>query len=104
MANLKVEFLEEAIAEARAAREWYEARSRAAGGAFMAELDQTLEQIAEFPEAGTPYFNSTRRRLLRRFPFSVVYRKERRKLEVVAVAHSSRRPGYWQERMRKLRT
>ena len=103
MAEIRVEFLEEAIAEARAAREWYEARSPSAAEAFMAELDHALEQIAQFPEAGAPYFGNTRRRLLRRFPFSVVYRKQRRKLEIVAVAHSRRRPGYWQGRVMKPR-
>ena len=51
MAEIRVELLEEAVAEARAAREWYAARSPAAADAFMAELDQALEQIAKFPEA-----------------------------------------------------
>jgi plasmid stabilization system protein ParE len=103
MAAISLELLEEAIAEARAAREWYEERSPSAAEAFMAELDHALEQIAEFPEAGALYLRNTRRRLLRRFPFSVVYRKERRKIIVIAVVHSRRRPGYWQDRVGKPR-
>ena len=101
MAAIEVELLEEAIEETRAAREWYETQNPPAAEAFMAELDRALEQIREFPESGAPYFRNTRKRLLRRFPFSVVYRKKRGKLEVVAVAHSRRRPGYWQGRFRK---
>ena len=100
MAEIRVELLDEAIAEARAAREWYAARSPGAADAFMAELDHALEQIAKLPEAWAPYASNTRRYLMRRFPFSVVYRKQKRKIEVVAVAHSRRRPGYWMGRIR----
>jgi|SRR3990167_1259216 len=100
MAEIRVELHEDAIAEARAIREWYAARNPAAAEAFMAELDQAREQIAEFPEAWAPYVRHTRRYLMRRFPFSVVYRKQRQKIQVIAVAHNRRRPGYWKSRLR----
>ena len=99
MAEIRVEFLEEAIAEARAAREWYAVRNPAAADAFMAELDQAREQIAKFPEAWALYISNTRRYLMRRFPFFVVYRRQKQKIEVIAVVHSRRRPGYWKSRI-----
>ena len=101
MPDLRIEIHEEAVAEARAAREWYEARSDAAAAAFMAELDQALEQIAEFPKAWPPYVSNTRRYLLHRFPFSIVYRKQRRRVQIIAVAHNHRKPGYWKGRAGK---
>jgi plasmid stabilization system protein ParE len=85
----------EAIAEARAARQWYESRSAAAAAAFMAELDVALERIEEAPGAWPRYLAATRRYLLRRFPFFVVYRESGAGVHIVAVAHASRRPGYW---------
>ena len=85
----------DAIAEARAAREWYEARSAAAGAAFMAELDVALERIEEAPGAWSQYLAGTRRYLLRRFPFFVVFRHSEDGVQIVAVAHASRQPGYW---------
>lgn len=100
MAEIRVEFHEEAIADARSIREWYAARSLAAADAFMAELDQAREQIAKLPEAWAPYISHTRRYLMRRFPFSVVYRKQGQKVQVIAVAHNRRRPGYWKRRLR----
>ena len=39
----------EAIAEARAAREWYHARNAEVAEAFMAELDSAIERIDEVP-------------------------------------------------------
>jgi hypothetical protein len=55
--------------------------------------------LIEYPEGGTPYFEGTRRYLMQRFPFSVVYRQKRRTLQIVAVAHSKRKPGYWKVRV-----
>jgi toxin ParE1/3/4 len=40
----------------------------------------------------------SRRYLLHRFPFQIVYRARGETIEVVAVAHLKRRPGYWKSR------
>jgi plasmid stabilization system protein ParE len=88
----------EAIAEARAAREWYAARSELAAMAFLAELDIAVARIQEAPEQWPRYVQGTRRYLLHRFPFFLVYRKLDETIQVVAVAHARRRPGYWRAR------
>jgi len=36
-----------------------------------------------------------RRRVLRRFPYSIVFLLEPAEIVIVAVAHHKRRPGYW---------
>jgi hypothetical protein len=41
---------------------------------------------------------TARRVLVRRFPYFVIYREWSDRLEIVAVAHQSRRPGYWRSR------
>jgi plasmid stabilization system protein ParE len=85
----------EAIKEARAAREWYSARNAEAADAFMAELDTAIQKVEEGPRQWLPYLGETRRYLLRRFPFFVVFREVNGRVEIVAVAHARRRPGYW---------
>ena len=85
----------EAIKEARAAREWYLARNAEAGEAFMAELDAAIEQIERGPRQWPPYLGGTRRYLFHRFPFFVFFRETDTRIEIVAVAHGRRRPGYW---------
>jgi len=85
----------EAIAEARAAREWYEIRNAEVAEAFMAELDRAIERIEETPRRWPPYLAGTRRYLLHRFPFFVVFREAEDRVQVLAVAHARRRPGYW---------
>ena len=94
-----IELHPEAIAEARAAREWYQERSPTAANAFIRELDHAIEQIAEFPQRWPSYRHGTRRFLLDHFPFSVVYREQQQRIEVLPIAHARRRPGYWKPRV-----
>jgi len=84
--------------EAEAAEKWYRERNETAATRFRRELDRAVGMIAERPEAAPPYVGNTRRFLLRRFPFFVVYRVFSRTVQVVAVAHARRRPHYWLER------
>jgi plasmid stabilization system protein ParE len=94
-----IEFDPRAIAEARAARRWYARRSAAAAGRFLAELDRAVEQISAAPHRWAAYLHGTRSVRLRRFPYLVVYRQTADAIQVVAVAHAKRRPGYWRRRM-----
>ena len=95
---LDVEYLEEAVAEAERAAEWYAARSATAAAGFEAELAAAEVAIQNSPETWPYYQHGTRRYLLRRYPFGVIYKVERSRILIVAVAHGRRRPGYWSER------
>jgi toxin ParE1/3/4 len=87
-----------AVKEARTAYRWYLRRSATAAARFQAAFEAALEQIARLPNRWPAYLHGTRYRLLRRFPFIVVYRKQRDRLQVVAVAHGRFRPAYWKRR------
>ena len=93
-----VDLHEEAVEEARAAREWYEERSSSVAVAFMAELDAAVASIAGAPQRWPIYLHGTRRCPFRRFPYFLVYRDDGGILLVVAVVHARRRPGYWKSR------
>ena len=72
--DLAIEFHPEAVAEAAAARRWYGERSPKAAVAFLSEFDLACERIAEAPNRYPAYVAGTRRYLMHRFPFHVVYR------------------------------
>jgi toxin ParE1/3/4 len=93
-----VEFHPEAVLEAAAAYRWYRDRNDAAAEAFLAELDRAVELISESPKRWPIHLHGTRHFLLRRFPFGVVYRELGEILQIVAVAHGRRKPGYWKGR------
>jgi len=98
MAQGLVDLHPEAIAEAQAAYRWYRNRNETAAEAFLAELDRAVELISEGPMRWPTHLHGTRRFLLRRFPFGVVYRQLGETVQVVAVAHARRKPGYWKDR------
>ena len=98
MNRVSLEFHPEAVAEARAAREWYAERSPLAAAVFMDEIERATEMIMEAPNRWPRYLHGTRRYLLRRFPFSVIYRVAGTSVQVIAVMHGKRRPGYWKTR------
>lgn len=93
-----VELHREAVAEAQAAREWYDERGLALGKVFVAELDRAIDRIVESPERWPKFEAGTRRYLMRRFPFMVIYRQRGEVIQVLAVAHARRKPGYWRHR------
>ena len=88
----------EAIEEAHAAAQWYKDQSPVAADAFETEVGRAVQLIGDAPERWPKYMSGTRRFLLRRFPFYLVYRLHEGSIEVIAVAHGRRRPGYWKGR------
>jgi plasmid stabilization system protein ParE len=88
----------EAGKEAAAAIEWYAERSETVAKRFAEELLQTVEAIAAEPRRFPTYKEKYRYRLLRRFPYRVIYRERDADIEILAVAHTSRRPDYWIDR------
>ena len=96
--TLAVEYLREAQ-EAESAARWYAERGPAAAVAFSEEVDAAESAIARLPHAWPRFDHGTRRYLLRRFPFSIVYRVQPTRILIVAVAHGRRRPGYWKSRV-----
>lgn len=98
MRSGRVDYVPEALLEAEEALGWYVERSLRAGEAFYRELERALKLIAGSPHVWPRFEAGTRRYLLRKFPFSIIYRETEAGIEVVAVAHHKRRPRYWHGR------
>ncbi len=77
---------------------WCLERSGRAAEGFLRELERGLVLIAEHPKIWPSYEAGTRRYILRRYPYSIIYREEAGRIVVTAVAHHRRRPLYWVER------
>ena len=101
MPRVAVRFHPAAANEAEAADAWYAVRSSVAARGFREELQHAVEAVAEAPERWPRHGARARRYVFPRFPFSLVYRLRDGEVEVIAVAHGKRRPGYWQSRMRR---
>lgn len=93
-----VSFHPEARAELLSATDWYLERSHTAAAEFSAEIDHALERIQEAPERYPETRHRRRRFVLLKFPFDLIYRIVSQDVEIIPVAHHSRRPGYWRTR------
>jgi plasmid stabilization system protein ParE len=89
----------EALEDTRAGYAFYLGRSQRAADRFMADLERELALILENPQRWSPHVQGTRRYVLTRFPYSIVYKTSADLVVVYAFAHGKRRPGYWRERL-----
>jgi plasmid stabilization system protein ParE len=94
-----LDFHPDAIDEAVAAALWYRDRSARAGERFLDEIERAVDSITEAPNRWPKYLHGTRRYVLLKFPFSIIYRASEHRLVVFAIAHAKRRPGYWKSRL-----
>lgn len=92
---MKFYFQEEAEAEFEQAVGFYEGRRPGLGLDFAKEVYAAISRIAEFPDAWQPVSKNTRRCLVHRFPYGVVYRIRDGYIQIMAVADLRRAPGYW---------
>ena len=78
---------------------FYEKRHTGLGAAFTIEFEKSLQLIQQYPESGRPIGKRLRRVLTNRFPYAVIYLDRDVEFFVIALAHTSRRPGYWKDRL-----
>jgi len=94
-----IAFHPDAAMELEAAADFYEKQSSGLGVDFRKDLELAVRRIQAAPLRYSPYSKRTRRFLIRRFPYLVIFREFSDEIMIVAVAHCSRRPGYWHERI-----
>jgi toxin ParE1/3/4 len=98
-AEAEVGFHRLAAKEFRAARDWYAKRSVEAAQRFVAATEIAADRIARDFD-GLPVVAAGYRQIrVSRFPYTLISRRRNdRLIVIVAVAHTSRRPGYWRRR------
>ena len=99
MPRLPLQFHPDARQEVLEAHAWYRERSQSAAEAFGLELERAGKAIRDMPNRWARYLHGTRRFLMWRFPFIIVYRATPERIEILAVAHGRRKPGYWKARI-----
>lgn len=79
---------------------WYEERSSGLGGKLYTAVDRVMSDIGRSPELYAVWQQNQRyrRAVIRDFPYALFYRVYEARTVVLAVAHTSRRPGYWLDR------
>jgi toxin ParE1/3/4 len=99
MSAKRVEYHEGAVTDIKSAVAWYQQRSPKAALDFIEELRRATNTILEAPKRWPTGKKDTRRFLLWRFPFAIIYSEQESVVTIWAVAHGSRRPDYWSRRL-----
>ena len=94
----RVEFHPQAETEFAHIVEFYAERRPRLALEFAGAIEEAVTFIRSNPDAGTPVRGALRRWLVRRFPYSVIYREEAQRMYVLALAHHRQGPGYWRNR------
>ena len=100
-----VRILQEAAEEVAAAANWYDRERPGLGTELSDAVEAAIDLIEEdilplSPMPGKSGTKGAKRLILKRFPYDIVVIERTSEVVVIAVAHHSRRPGYWRERIR----
>lgn len=80
----------------------YESEAAGLGDRLWLDIQTAASLISEYPEIGESVRRTrglVRRVPLRHFPFFLLYRRREDSLQIVALAHMSRKPNYWRSRL-----
>ncbi len=95
--------LKEAEEELREAMLYYEQQREGLGADFYECVNEAISAIAQEPlrfpvYEGRPLKREFRRARVARFPYIVIFEIQQNETIVIAVAHTSRSPDYWEHR------
>lgn len=96
--TLRVIFHDRAEEELNEAAGYYARARPGLGDAFLAEVHRAVEALLAAPLAGAVMESDIRWWIVKRFPYSVVYRIGDDHVRILALAHQKRRSFYWRRR------
>lgn len=94
---MEVKLLKLAQLEFEDAVSYYESEQAGLGERFRSEVLRSIARISQYPVAYQKFSPGTRRCLIAKFPYGIIYHydPEQSEIVVVAIAHLHRRPDYW---------
>ena len=91
-------FHRQADEEFNEAVRYYEDCQSGLGLEFAEEVYAAIARISKYPDACSRMSKNTRRCLVNRFPYGIIFQIKSGMLRIIAVANLHRRPGYWRDR------
>ena len=97
---MRVRILSPAVTEIAEAAIWFDSQCQGLGSEFWEAVDATLRKIEKNPtrfiksEFSAPEID-LRYAYVSRFKYVIHFEIEKNEVQVVSVAHSARKPGYW---------
>ena len=96
---MRVEFFEIAKKEMEEAFEWYESLNSGLGYEFFKEADNSISTISKFPKTWRLVGENTRRCIINKFPYILLYYIKNEIIFITCIAHQHRNPQYFINRI-----
>jgi plasmid stabilization system protein ParE len=84
--------------EAVEAASWYENQEEGLGARFLRALEAAQNRVGSNPLIYRCFRGDLRKCRFEVFPYVLVFRIHGDEIQVAAVMHTSRKPGYWENR------
>jgi plasmid stabilization system protein ParE len=94
-----VEVMDAALDEAAEAVDWYSNIDEDLARRFAEEYTAAIKVVGAKSRAFPKYLHGTKRHIFAKYPYQLVIRELPDRIQVVAVAHLRRKPGYWKGRL-----
>lgn len=95
---MQVIYHPEAEEEMLASARYYENCATNLGFKFLDDLDKTVNEILEFPNAWVSIDDNIHRHLFQHFPYGILYTVIAQEIRILAIMHLHQKPGYWKDR------
>src|SRR5215211_5504357 len=94
----RVSFHELAEFELNDARVFFDNEVQGLGIRFLSAVEAAVAHIRQHPQASPIIIQDIRCKVLKRFPYSIMYSIKPDRIRILAITNQKRRPFYWQGR------
>ncbi len=78
---------------------WYEDKRKGLGHDFLLQVDSGIRFIERTPKLFKQEYKGTRKHIIKRFPYKIIYLIEKQLIIILAVIHSRRSPSIMSTRI-----
>ena len=96
--QLTIQFHPDAVTEMSEAALFYEERQPGLGERLLHAIEEALDAVKTHPALCRADKRGRRKYRIRRFPYLLIYKATPQMIVILAIAHTSRKPGYWKGR------
>ena len=94
-----IKFHSDAEFEMIEAAKYYESQQKDLGKRFLEAVQSAIKRIQINPELYSSVEYNIKRCRTKTFPYGIIFRDQPKLIEIIAIMHFSRKPGYWKYRL-----
>jgi len=94
-----IKFFSDAEMEMRESSKYYESQQKDLGKRFLNSVENAIKHIQINPKIFQKVHKNICRCQTKVFPYGIIFREQGDQIEIIAIMHLDRKPGYWKDRL-----